>query len=129
MKPLVLKPQAYWRTRLEQEAAAKNVSATDLLHLIIAERYTPNKHNPFDAIASIPRRMLEVERWHGLSVTESAQSLTTFGIKRVADLSTPDKLLERSEATRHGNPDVRRRSRLETAREGAGGRSAQVEGA
>lgn len=93
MKPLVLKLHTHWRTRLEQEAATKNVSATDLLHMIIAERYTPGEHNPFDATASIPRRMLEVERWHGLSVTESAQSLAAFGIERVADLATPDKLL------------------------------------
>lgn len=93
MKPLVLKPQTHWRTHLEHDATAKNMSATDLLHMIIAERHTPSEHNPFDATAAIPRRMLEVERWHDLSVTESAKSLVAFGIERVADLSTPDKLL------------------------------------
>jgi len=88
---LRLKDQAY--AQLEQEAANKGVGTTELLRQVIEARYGLRPRGPFEATATIPYRMLEVERWFGLSITDSVLSLAGFGIQSVADLATPERLL------------------------------------
>jgi hypothetical protein len=49
---------------------------------------------PFDEVATIPLRILEVEKTFGISSLESVETLGVFGIKTLADLAKPITMLQ-----------------------------------
>ena len=90
------------RTLLEEAAARQDVTVTKFLQTLVKEAVKSPTLNRFQQTAGIPNRILEVERWFGLTIIDSARTLGlgSFGIESVRDLATPDKLLEQLDTRR-----------------------------
>lgn len=93
-KQTILRLAVDLRTRLDDEAEREGTTLSDLLRRLIEHRYGTPGFDPFSATQTVPKRILEVEGWFGLSALESAQSLSAFGIGSFADLKDGEKLLE-----------------------------------